>query len=352
MSRVEKSLREFKRRIIELYDLAMTDLSMSHLSGKRKPILTSNEVLLVCLIKNGKVFLKPFLEHYRRIGIAHFVFVDNGSTDGTLEVLNTHGDVTVYGSSLPAKRYECYMRRWAIRKFAMNRWCLCVDADEFFDYLHDDALSIKDLVAYLDDSGYNCIVTQMLDMFPDGPLTTVHADLGSSIPFLDTHNYYDLSRIDEFDYHGCTRAGFDYFTRNNSIGSPKIKWLFGGIRLMEFDAYVCLTKHSLLRVSAGVVPQVHAHCSSGVSCADISAVVRHYKFAGGFRERVEADVKAMTWETGETERYFDGLSRNKSLSLRRPTSKRYSGANSLVSAGFLISSEKFEAWVASHRPVS
>src|ERR1700733_10581920 len=93
-SRVEHAFRE-----------ARTYLSFQHLSGPKHLQLQPNDVVLVCLIKNGAFWLKTFIKHHTDLGIRHFVFVDNGSTDHTLEYLSSKDQVTVVQSTLPAKYY-------------------------------------------------------------------------------------------------------------------------------------------------------------------------------------------------------------------------------------------------------
>ena len=46
-----------------------------------------NDVLLVCTMRNEKIRLPYFLEYYRALGINHFLFVDNGSDDGSADYL-------------------------------------------------------------------------------------------------------------------------------------------------------------------------------------------------------------------------------------------------------------------------
>jgi hypothetical protein len=331
------------RRLTSWFDEARTALSLRLLSGPKKLALRPDDIVLVCLIRNGRFWLDTFMKHYTELGISHFVFVDNGSTDATLDYLRGRDSVTVVQSTLPAKHYESHLRRRAIRKFATGNWCLCVDSDELFDYHHSDRLPLKGLIGYLDHEGYSCLIAQLLDMFPAGPVGgSGHAD------FVNEFDHYDLSQIRAHSYHDCTDSGYDYFARDNTVGSSQIRWLFGGIRAIHFNANVTLTKHSLLRVSPTMIPSVHPHCSSRVRCADISALIRHYKFAGDFRRRVESEVKAGTWESGEPQKYLQGLRASDKMVLTLPSSRRFSGTDALIEAGFLVTSEKFERWVAQY----
>jgi hypothetical protein len=343
---VEKLFRKVWRRAKNAFDEVRTYVSFRHLSGPKKLKLLPDDVVLVCLIKNGAFWLETFMEHYTRLGIRHFVFVDNRSTDGTLDYLLGKDNVTVMQSSLPAKRYENHLRRHAIRKFATGSWCLCVDSDELFDYEHSDELPLKGLIAYLDNEGYTCVIAQLLDMFPEGPI----GDGAGDADFAEKFNFYDLSGIHPVMYHNCTYAGFDYFARDNTLGSPDIMWLFGGIRETHFNIpNLSLTKHPLIKVSSSMIPSVHPHWSVRVKCADISALIRHFKFAGDFRGRAKSEVSGKTWESGEPEKYLGGLERSGKLTLKSETSRRFSGASALVAAGFLVTSEKYQQWVREYK---
>lgn len=341
-SRIRRLFGKAWSRVEHAFLELRTYLSFRHLSGPKHLQLQPDDVVLVCLIKNGAFWLKTFMKHYTDLGIRHFVFVDNGSTDHTLEYLSSKDKVTVVQSTLPAKHYESYLRRHAIRKFATGNWCLCVDSDELFDYEHSDKLPLSGFIGYLDHEGYTCVVAQMLDMFPEGPLE----DGVDDADFANKFVYYDLSGTHTVSYQDCPYAGFDYYARGNTIASPDIKWIFGGIRETHFKIKnLSLTKHPLIRVSPRMIPSVHPHWSRGVNCADISALIRHFKFAGDFRGRTKSDVDNKNWESGEPEKYLLGLEGRAKVTLKSETSRRFSGPSALVAEGFLVTSEKYEQWV-------
>ena len=56
-------------------------------------------VFLFCMVYNEEWFLPHFLEHYRALGIRHFVFYDDESTDSTRELLLAQDDCTVATAS-------------------------------------------------------------------------------------------------------------------------------------------------------------------------------------------------------------------------------------------------------------
>ena len=52
--------------------------------------------ILFSTVRNEALRLPWFLKHYRDLGVVHFLFVDNGSTDGTGDYLGGHPDVSVW----------------------------------------------------------------------------------------------------------------------------------------------------------------------------------------------------------------------------------------------------------------
>lgn len=322
-------------------------LGFEHVSGPRKLRLRSDDVVVVCLVKNGSYFIDTFLRHYRALGAAHCVFVDNGSTDDTAEKAKAAGNTSLVRSNLPFKRYQNELRSIVARRYAMGHWCILADMDELFDFQHADAIGLPGLARYLDEHGYTGAVGQMLDLFPDSEASFTDpsaADFESICPF------YDLSCIKSFGYREFPDKGFnfDYFIRHNTIGSPAIKWLFGGIRRKLFDANVCLTKHPITRISRHSNPCSHPHCASNVKCADISVLIRHYKFAGDFRRRVEAELIGQQFGCRDREQYMAGLQGTGNLQFRQPSSRRYSGTEDLLREGFLVTSPAYEKWISGY----
>ena len=55
-------------------------------TGRIKPA----DILLVCTFRNEQIRLPYFLKYYRDLGVAHFLFIDNGSEDGAAGVSGGH----------------------------------------------------------------------------------------------------------------------------------------------------------------------------------------------------------------------------------------------------------------------
>src|SRR5918995_654069 len=102
---------------------------VEHLHGPKEVPYAEDELVVVCLVRDGRPYVKSFVEHYLSLGAKHIFFLDNGSTDGTVEALKEYDNVTVLRSTLPFKSYQVLMRQYLVERFGRGRWCLCVDID-------------------------------------------------------------------------------------------------------------------------------------------------------------------------------------------------------------------------------
>ena len=150
---------------------------------------------MISVVRNGELYVKSFLDHYRSMGVKHFVFLDNGSTDRTVELLCAQEQVTVLETDAPYNKYENTMKRYLAQTFSAGRWDLCADIDELFEDPFAESLSLNDFLRYLNRNKYTAVVAQMLDMFSDVAL----AELESSVDDVlkAKHPFYDISDIDK-----------------------------------------------------------------------------------------------------------------------------------------------------------
>src|SRR5215208_5015892 len=100
--------------------------SIEHLYGPKEVPYEEDELVLLCLLRDGRPYIKSFVEHYTSLGVKHLFFLDNGSTDGTVEALKGYDNVTVLQTTLPFKRYKVSIKQYLMERFGRKRWCLCV----------------------------------------------------------------------------------------------------------------------------------------------------------------------------------------------------------------------------------
>lgn len=112
------------------------------------------------------------LKYYRDLGIDHFLFVDNGSSDGSADFLAEQPDVSLWYTdhSYKKSRFGMDWINGLLRRYGHNHWCLVVDPDELFVYPFCDTRSIHALTDWLDASSIKSFSAMLLDMYPKGPV--------------------------------------------------------------------------------------------------------------------------------------------------------------------------------------
>ena len=182
-------------------------------TGQIKP----GDILLFCTQRNEKVRLPYFLDYYRRLGVNHFFFVDNGSTDGAYEYLAEQSDVSLWHTSASYKRarFGVDWLNWLQRKYAHGHWTLTLDPDEFFVYPFCDTRPLRALTDWLDASSIKAFSAMILDMYPKGAL--------DEQPYTEGQNPIDIACW--FDSGNYTMK------RNKRYGNL---WIQGGPRRRVF----------------------------------------------------------------------------------------------------------------------
>lgn len=141
---------------------------MVNRTGEIRP----DDLLLFCTQRNEAIRLPYFLDYYRDMGVGHFFFVDNDSTDGSLDYLAEQPDVSVWSTTASYKRsrFGVDWLNWLQRKYAHGHWALTVDPDEFLVYPFCDTRPLRALTDWLDASSIKSFSAMLLDMYPKGRL--------------------------------------------------------------------------------------------------------------------------------------------------------------------------------------
>lgn len=164
-------------------------------SVNRTSQIKKGDLLLFCTAYNEMLRLPWFLKYHRSIGVKHFLFVDNGSTDGTHEYLREQPDVSVWHTKASYKksRFGMDWMNFLLSRYGHNHWCLTLDPDELFVYPFCDTRPVPALTDWLDASSVRSFGTMLLDMYPKGPVGAQPYQPGDdpieTIPWFDSGNY-------------------------------------------------------------------------------------------------------------------------------------------------------------------
>lgn len=152
-------------------------------------------ILCVMVVRNEAARLPHFLAHHRRLGVQHFLIVDNDSTDDTVALLKDQPDVSLWftDNSYKKSRFGLDWTNWLLMRHGNGRWCLTLDADELLVYPHWETRSLPALTSWLEACGRDSFGAMMLDLYPDGPLsgagTSSDGNPLDALQWFDSGNY-------------------------------------------------------------------------------------------------------------------------------------------------------------------
>lgn len=230
-------------------------------------------VTLYTVIKNERKRLSWFLNYYRDMNVSQFVFVDNGSTDGSIEFLMEQTDVIIFSTT------ESYVSAYAgmvwvnylKNKFSKNGWALYADVDEALVFDACESKDINDLVKLLETEGAEVLSGFMLDMFLADPQTT-------KMPSVLSHTEIDF-----------IKSYPNYIAQHFHNPAPVCPYMNmrGGAR-SQFGSGEELTKSPLVKVSANVDFLRSSHDITAAKVSKYSCVFLHFKLIDGLEEEARA----------------------------------------------------------------
>lgn len=284
------------------------------------------------VVRNEIGRLPHWLDHHRRLGIRHFLVVDNASDDGSAEWLARQPDVSLWttGASYRQSRFGRDWTNWLLTRYGAGRWCLTLDADELFVFPHCDRVPLSALTAELDRRRVSALGALMVELFPRGRLRP------DPVP----DDAAALARLCWFDAAGY-RVRVQQPMRN--------RWVQGGVRDRAFFARrpnraPTLNKLPLVRWRLGYayVNSTHAMLPArlndswdGPGDPRLSGALLHTKLLPEIvaKSRQERDRRQHFNDPSAFDGYYDALIANPDL--WTPVAARLDGWQSLTAAGLM-----------------
>lgn len=180
--------------------------------------IVKSDILAFVAMRNERIRLPYFLDYYRKLGVRHFLIVDNDSDDGTAQYLQTQTDVSLWGTDVSYKRARFGMDwiGWLLMRHGHGHWCLTVDPDEFLIYPHCDSRPLQALTGWLDNSGRSSFPAMLLDMYPRGAI--------EDEPYAEGQNPFSIARW--FDPANYSISKNPYFGNLWIQGGPRTRTFF------------------------------------------------------------------------------------------------------------------------------
>jgi hypothetical protein len=325
--------------------LFFLNFSVKHIHGPVSASVSQQEAIVLCVVKDGESLVAAFIEHYLQLGFKHIFFLDNGSTDQTVNIITAYQQTTLLSSDKPFRSYYVIFKNFLIQKFGYGHWCVLADIDEFLYWPLNKSLA--EVLAYLNTNRYDSLCVQMLDMFSQAgiKLDAVETSKNSSAWTLDnlksTFCYYDLSNLDRRPY----------VRRFQPKTHLKLKFLYGGIRKTVFDRDCFLTKEAMFFAHKKTYLK-SSHLLKSSKIADFSALFLHYKFIDNFYlSTIKAVELQNHWRQSEEYKAYlatleeQALNSQTEFALIQPSSLRLEdiekSIDNLIESDFLFVSDEF-----------
>ncbi len=313
--------------------------NIHHVYGSDRIDYALDELIVICIVRNGQAYLRSFIRHYFKLGVKHIIFLDNGSSDDTIKIASSYNNVTVFRTDLPYSKYENLMKNYLAQRFSKGRWNLCADIDEFFDWPFSGIVTLDSLLRYLNAKKYSAVIAQMLDLFSELPLSQLR-DNPDDDDITIKYKYYDISSVFKGDY------------QYSRLSNHEVKMHWGGIRSAVFGTSNGLTKAALVFVGRRVRLFKDWHHAVNAYVADFTCVLLHYPFTSSFYNKVKDAAATKRYgpvTSDEYDMYWKRLSQEPGLSLCIGTERRYVSVDSLLDDGFLVASPGYREWVSAQK---
>jgi len=324
-----------------------------------RPVIEKlDEIRVFMAVRDEILCLPQTLVHFREIGATRFFVIDNASRDGTRQFLLDQPDCHVFVThdSYSDSANGVAWQNALLNEYGIHRWCLTVDADEWFIYPGYEKKTLSDLAMYLDHTGAQGIFSFLLDMYgPDSIVDSISEPQRSLLdicPYFDSqYTWYRTLHIPVLRPHP--------FPGYNVAGGPRWRWLLPVwhrnyyllkvLWQISFCSRVPLPMRLRMPPVLRKIPFVRwlpgtcyttSHLTTPMKLADITGVLLHFKFLDDFYARVNAELTRKEhpvhggWAT-ELSRYQSKLRDNPSLSFHHPGSIAYEGSDQLVKLGLL-----------------
>lgn len=229
---------------------------------------------LFTVVYNELLRIPDFLRYYRKLGVTHFFFVDNHSTDGSFEFLMQQPDCYVFSSSHSYSEAGSGIAwiNYLVHTYAQpEQWCIHADVDELLIYPHCETRSLQDLTNYLNQQGAEVMSSYMLDMYPPNLDEQLAFQVGDNMiekaPYF--YNQYDFNHKIECPYISPVGGIFYYFDV-----PPFLMVKTGVFKYTEDFYFLCSSHHTTPK-----------------KMADISSTYLHFKMLGDFKAKALFESK-------------------------------------------------------------
>jgi hypothetical protein len=320
--------------------------------------------ILFSVLRDEMLRLPSWLAHYRRAGVGRFAIIDNGSTDGSYELLEAQPDVALmrHTGSYAASNFGMHWLNEFHDRIPAGTWVLYADTDELLVYRGWPDRPVAAVASDAAAAGCNAVFGFLLDMYPDGPLEDANIGPGQGMfdvaPCFDAHYHMRQRPLKPWEpsrraieviggprvrllsnlKREASTGWFDYFLRGQIdrllplVPARLVPWV---VRTMP-QQMPSLAKAPLVQSGTGF-HYTNGHGGEGARFAPENVVVCHFKFLSDFAARVRREAaRGEHYRRGaEYIMYGDILDKHDRIDLRNPDTRRFASPGQLADLGLL-----------------
>lgn len=142
----------------------------------------SDEITLVCVVRNNYFLMEAFLNHHRALGVSKFLILDDWSDESFLNLLKSHTDVTIlrvpmrfperlswtgHNGEKTIESAGGTYKDIISRNLVKHPWSIVLDTDEFL-ILAPELRDLNHFFSEVDPDHFGVFGAQMVDMVPTG----------------------------------------------------------------------------------------------------------------------------------------------------------------------------------------
>jgi hypothetical protein len=314
-------------------------MSYSTVYGRELRVVQDNtesigkgDILLFCTLRNEAFRIPHFLEHYRELGVQHFVFVDNGSEDDFQRIVQGDEDVSVWYTEKSYKKssFGMHWLNHLLRKYGSNHWCVVCDPDEFMVFPYSDQRNLYELTGFLDGEHKRSFFCLLLDLYSDVPVEDARypadRDPVEVCSYFDSRGYVQAVNKKYFNVWVQGGPRRRLFFRNNPCSAPAVNKM----PLVKWKWY-----YSYISSTHAMVPRVLniPHLSDYLAP---TGCLLHFKFFSVLQEKAaEEQVRKEHFSDSLEYRQYNKHMSGKTLPLIYEGSVKYEGWRQLVQLGLM-----------------
>ena len=313
---------------------------------------------LFAIMRDEMALLPAFLQHYRTLGFEQFLIFDDGSIDGSSELLEAQPDVVLYRSErrystpltiaypdgeLRKDRFGIWLKAALPHVEAPGEVVAYFDADEFL-ILPDNMKNVGQIIEDMSESSQSVICASVVEFFPETvsdlekPMPGTPAGLFDAYPYFEPEALVRLKQGEQPDPFGISKT--NRLFEIHEIGREKASlWrrLRGRGPKKRFNRS---PRHKLPFIRRDAETwQVGSHYASVAPAPDKLLTIAHFVFTAEFAAKIDRarEWRAHTESASKYDHYAELLDvmRERDGSFLSERSVRYEGPWQLRDAGLM-----------------